>query len=29
MLEMLHKAARKMAGEGRGELITAEVLHGL
>jgi hypothetical protein len=28
-LELLHKAVRKIAGEGRGELITAAVLHGL
>lgn len=28
-LELFHKAARKMVGEGRGEPITAEVLHGL
>ncbi len=28
-LELLHKAARKMAGEGRGDRITVEVLHGL
>ena len=28
-LELLHKASRKMAGEGRGERITVEVLHGL
>ncbi len=28
-LELLHKASRKMAGEGRGDRITVEVLHGL
>ncbi len=28
-LELLHRAARKMAGEDRGERITVEVLHGL
>ena len=29
MLELLHRAARKMVGEGRGERITIDVLHGL
>jgi energy-coupling factor transporter ATP-binding protein EcfA2 len=28
-LELLHKAARKVAGENRGDKITVEVLHGL
>jgi len=28
-LELLHKAARKMAGEARGDRITVDVLHGL
>jgi hypothetical protein len=28
-LELLHKAARKVAGEDRGDKITVEVLHGL